>query len=256
MIKKNYKQSQILTSFSGIKHGFFGRNGGVSSGIYESLNCAPGSDDLLENVTENRWRSLLALGLEESTLFGLTQIHSTKVFCMSKNTKEDFPQGDGLVTNEEGISLSVLGADCAPVLFADKNAGVIGAAHAGWKGAVTGIIEEMAKKMCDLGADRSNIHACIGPTIHQDSYEVRKDFIKELNHFSAFKTDAFLQEKQGRFYFDLPAYLLEQCQRSNIQGESLGLDTYTLEDEFFSYRRNTHKGIKEYGRQISIIGIQ
>lgn len=252
---KNYKQSKILAGFNGIKHGFFTKNGGISSGIYESLNCAPSSDDALDNVIENRWRSLTALGLEETTLFGLQQIHSTKVYSILNNSKDDFPEGDGMVTNQPGISLSVLGADCAPVLFADANAGVIGAAHAGWKGAVTGMVEAMVEKMCGLGAERKNIHACIGPTIHQDSYEVREDFIKQLNQYSAFKTDQFLQEREGRFYFNLPAYLLEQCQHSEIHGESLGLDTYKLSDEFFSFRRNTHNDIKEYGRQISVIGL-
>ena len=255
IMDKNYKQSNLLKQFKGIKHGFFSKNGGISTGIYDSLNCAPSSDDKLENVIENRWRSLIMLGLEKTTLYGLQQIHSTKVFTITNKTKEDFPQGDGMVTNQPGISLSVLGADCAPVLFADENAGVIGAAHAGWKGAVTGMVEAMVEKMCDLGAERKNIQACIGPTIHQDSYEVRQDFIKELNHFSAFNTEQFLQEREGHFYFNLPAYLLEQCKRSDIRAESLGLDTYVLADEFFSYRRNTHQGIKEYGRQISVIGL-
>jgi len=257
--KQNYKESSVLSALNGVKHGFFTKNGGVSTGIYNSLNCAPSSDDALDNVIENRWRTLLTLGLEETTLFGLHQIHSTKVYTITKNTKDDFPKGDGMVTNEEGISLSVLGADCAPVLFADKQSGVIGAAHAGWKGAVTGMIEAVTEKMCELGAQRKNIHACIGPTIHQASYEVRKDFIKELTRHSTFKTDQFLKDEkiqeETRYYFDLPAYLLEQCKRSEINGENLGLDTYQLDDEFFSFRRNTHQDIKEYGRQISVIGL-
>lgn len=255
MTNKIYKQSDVLSALKGIKHGFFTKNGGVSTGTYDSLNCAPSSEDKLDNVIENRWRTLIALGLQETTLFGLHQIHSTKVYTITKNTKEDFQQGDGLVTNQSGISLSVLGADCAPVLFADRNAGVIGAAHAGWKGAVTGMIEAMTEKMCELGAQRKNIHACIGPTIHQDSYEVREDFIKELNRFSAFETGQFLKEKSGKYYFDLPSYLLEQCKRSDINGESLNLDTYQLADEFFSFRRNTHQDIKDYGRQASVIGL-
>ena len=254
-MNKNFKESKTLVRFNDIKHGFFTKNGGVSTGIYRSLNCAPSSEDNLDNVIENRWRTLIALGLEESTLFGLNQIHSTKVYTITKNTKDDFFKGDGMVTNQSGVSLSVLGADCAPVLFVDEKAGVIGAAHTGWKGAVTGMVEAVVEKMCELGATRKNIHACIGPTIHQVSYEVRKDFIQELKHFSAFSTNHFLKEIEGRFYFDLPSYLLEQCKRSEIQGESIGLDTYALSDEFFSYRRNTHQDIKEYGRQISVIGL-
>lgn len=255
MMKKNYKESEVLARTKGIKHGFFTKNGGVSTGIYDSLNCAPSSEDKLDNVIENRWRVLTALGLEEATLFGVSQIHSTQVYTISKNTEEDFPKGDGMVTNEPGIVLSVLGADCAPVLFADKNAGVIGAAHAGWKGAVTGMVESVVKKMCEIGAQRKNIHACIGPTIHQASYEVQDDFIQQLNTLSSLSTEQFLQNKAGRFYFDLPAYLLEECKCSKINGESLGLDTYKLESEFFSYRRNTHQGIKEYGRQVSVIAL-
>ena len=254
-MNKIYKQCNTLSSFGGIRHGFFTKNGGVSSGVYESLNCGPASNDLLENVLENRRRSVSALGLEDTTLFGLQQIHSTKVYSISHSGHEDFPEGDGMVTKEAGVSLSVLSADCAPVLFADSTAGVIGAAHAGWKGAVTGMIESMVESMCELGAQRKNIHACIGPTIHQPSYEVQNDFIQQLNSLGAFPADSFLMEKQGRFYFNLPAYLLQQCKRSKIKAESLELDTYTLKDEFFSYRRNTHQGIKEYGRQISIIAL-
>lgn len=255
MMKENYKQSEVLKSFNGIKHGFFTKNGGVSSGIYESLNCGPSSDDKLENVIENRWRALVALGLEETILYGLHQIHSTTVYAMTNKNHDDFPKGDALVSNQQGISLSVLGADCAPILFADKISGVIGAAHAGWKGAVTGIVEAVVLKMCDLGAQRKNIHACIGPTIHQPSYEVRDDFIQELNTLSDFPTAQFLKKIDEKFYFNLPNYLLEQCKQSEIQGENLGLNTYELENEFFSYRRNTHEGIKEYGRQVSVIGL-
>lgn len=252
---KNYKQSEVLGQINGIKHGFFTKNGGVSTGLYNSLNCGPSSDDKLDNVIENRWRVLTALGLEELTLFGLHQIHSTHVHTIIKGTEDDFPKGDGMVTNKPGIALSVLGADCAPVLFADKNAGVIGAAHAGWKGAVTGMVEAVVEKMCEIGAQRKNIVACIGPTIHQESYEVQDDFIQQLNTLSSFPAGHFVLNNEGHSYFDLPTYLLEQCKRSEINGESLRLDTYKLDNDFFSFRRNTHKGIKEYGRQISLIAL-
>ncbi len=248
-----YKQSTELNTIPRLRHGFFGKNGGVSSGIYDSLNCGPASADSLDNVIENRWRALSALGLQEAQLFGLKQIHSTKVYTIDKKSSDDYHAGDGLVTKEKGLALSVLGADCAPVLFADKSAGVIGAAHSGWKGSVSGIIESMVESMCAIGASRENIHACIGPTIHQQSYEVRDDFIRQLQSLSAFATEQFIQKQQEKYYFDLPAYLLAQCERSQIQGENIGLDTYALEDTFFSFRRNTHQGLKEYGRQISII---
>jgi hypothetical protein len=206
---------------------------------------------------ENRSRSLAALGLHETKLKGLNQIHSTIVHVIDNtynNSGKDFYQGDALVTKQSGISLSVLGADCAPVLFADEQSGVIGAAHAGWKGAVSGMVEAVVTAMCEQGASRQNIHACIGPTIHQESYEVQDDFIQQLQSLSDFSTDQFLLNIDDRSYFDLPSYLLEQCKRSSISGENLGLDTYCLEDDFFSFRRNTHAGLKEYGRQMSVIG--
>jgi YfiH family protein len=249
-----YKESDTLNDIQGIRHGYFTKHGGVSSGIYASLNCALNSEDVLENVLENRQRALVALGLHDTHLFGLNQIHSTTVHVIDKDSEDDFYQGDALVTKQSGISLSVLGADCAPLLFADKQAGVIGAAHAGWKGAVSGIVEAVVTAMCEQGASRENIHACIGPTIHQESYEVQNDFIQQLQKLSDFATDQFLLNVDNRSYFDLPAYLLEQCQRSAISGENLGLDTYMLEHEFFSFRRNTHAGLKEYGRQMSVIG--
>ena len=250
-----YKQSETLKSLYGIKHGFFGKSGGVSKGIYDSLNCGPSSLDSIDNVIENRWRAFHALGLEEGKLFGLKQIHSTTVHVITCKSSDDFHEGDALVTKVKGFALSVLGADCAPVLFADRKAGVIAAAHSGWKGAVSGIIESVVVSMCEQGAARENIKACIGPTIHQDSYEVKEDFIQQLESLSDFDTQSFINNKEGKFYFNLPGYILAQCERSQIQGESLEVDTYTNKDEYFSFRRNTHEGEKEYGRQISIISL-
>ncbi len=250
-----YKESDTLNDIQGIRHGYFTKHGGVSSGIYASLNCAPSSDDSLNKVTENRWRALSSLGLDETKLFGLTQIHSTKVHVIDKKSSDDFPQGDALVSREKGITLSVLGADCAPILFADKTSGVIAAAHAGWKGAVSGIVAAVVASMCKQGATKENIHACIGPTIHQPSYEVREDFIRQLQDLSSFPTNEFLTQQNDKFYFDLPGYLLKQFSLSGISGENLALDTYLLKDTFFSFRRNTHQGIKEYGRQMSVIGL-
>jgi len=253
-MKAVYKHSKTLNKIQGIQHGFFTKTGGGSSGIYDSLNCGPSSDDKSENVVENRRRVMEALGLQDAKLFGLHQIHSTTVYEVSSELDhQNYPKGDALVTTDKNVALSVLGADCTPILFSSADAGVIGAAHAGWKGAVTGIVESVVEKMCELGANREDIQACIGPTIHQESYEVRDDFLKQLNELSTLPTEAFVLEEQGSFYFDLPSYLLKQCQQSGIQSESLGLDTYVLKDEFFSYRRNTHEGVKDYGRQISVI---
>ena len=252
-MEAEYKKSEKISEIEGVQHGFFTKIGGVSSGIYDSLNCGPSSDDDIKNVTENRRRVMAALNLSNAKLYGLHQIHSTKVYQItSAMDNRELPEGDALVTTEKNIALSVLGADCTPILFTSTS-GVIGAAHAGWKGAVTGIVETVVEKMCSLGAEREKIRACIGPTIHQDSYEVQQDFIDQLKAISTIPADSFLREKEGKFYFDLPSFLLEQCKRSGIQSESLGLDTYVLKDEFFSYRRNTHEGIKDYGRQISVI---
>ncbi len=255
-MKLDFKQSNHLKAISNIQHGFFTKNGGVSTGVYESLNCSPGSDDKLENVLENRRRVMEALGAEDAKLYGLHQMHSTKVYAINKAMpNDDFRKGDAMVTNERGVFLSVLGADCTPVLFSNADGSVVGAAHAGWKGAVTGIVETVVENMCVLGAKREEISACIGPTIHQVSYEVQQDFIDKLNVLSGISSDQFLQEDQGKFYFDLPSYLLEQCKQSEITAEDIGLDTYQLSDEFFSYRRNTHEALTDYGRQISVIGI-
>lgn len=212
-------------------------------------------------MLENRHQVMEALGVkrdaDDTKLYGLHQIHSTKVYTINKTMPNDeFRKGDAMVTNERGVFLSVLGADCTPVLFSNADGSVVGAAHAGWKGAVTGIVEAVVEKMCELGAKREEITACIGPTIHQSSYEVQQDFIDQLNSLSSFPAGQFLQENKDRFYFDLPAYLLEQCKQSKIISEDIGLDTYQLKDEFFSYRRNTHKALKDYGRQISVIGIK
>jgi len=232
--------------------------------VYGSLNCSPSSDDELENVIENRKRVMQALGAdlgkgldeEKAKLYGLYQIHSTKVYTISKDMSNDeYRKGDAMVTNERGVFLSVLGADCTPVLFSNADGSIIGAAHAGWKGAVTGVVEAVVEKMCALGAKRETISACIGPTIHQSSYEVQQDFIDQLNEISNIPPKPYLLEEQSRCYFDLPAYLREQCNRSKIKVEDLGLDTYTLKDDFFSYRRNTHEKLIDYGRQISVIGL-
>ncbi|MEE9445449.1 MAG: peptidoglycan editing factor PgeF [Cocleimonas sp.] len=252
----DYKQSTLFTAIKGVRHGFFTKNGGVSSGVYTSLNCSPSSDDKPENVIENRQRVMSVLGMEQAQLFGLHQIHSKHVHQINSVNDTNFPDGDALVTTQQGIALSVLGADCTPVLFASKTGSVIGAAHAGWRGAVIGIVETVVKKMVELGERREDIIACIGPTIHQPFYEVQDDFITQLETMSDFAVNDFLLEKEGGVYFDLPAYLQEQCQRSDIKSESLGLDTYALEDEFFSYRRNTHRDLNDYGRQISVIGLE
>jgi YfiH family protein len=254
------EKSQLLSQLDGIEHGFFTKNGGVSAGVYSSLNCSPGSNDKIDHVMQNRSLVMQALGLASSTLYGLNQIHSSKVFTIKKGMPSGLPdgfrQGDAMVTQDKGVALSVLGADCAPVLFAASNTPIVAAAHAGWGGAVKGVIAAVVDQMCRLGARKQAISVAIGPCIHQPSYEVRDDFIAQLKALSDFNVDAFLLQKAGRFYFDLPGYIEKQCERSGVgQVENLGLDTYALDDAFFSFRRNTHAGEKDYGRQISVIGL-
>ncbi len=251
----NFKQAKLLAGIQGVRHGYFSRNGGVSTGVYASLNCSPSSDDKPDNVVENRQRVMAALGMTKVKLFGLNQIHSKQVHHIKSLRDTDFPDGDALVSTQKGVALSVLGADCTPVLFASKNGHIIAAAHAGWRGAVSGIIESVVEKMLQLGEKRENIVACIGPTIHQTAYEVQADFINELTALSDFKVDEFFRQKEGGTFFDLPTYLLKQCERSGIEASNIGLDTYQLSDEFFSYRRNTHQNLHDYGRQISVIGL-
>lgn len=238
-----------------IRHGFFSRRGGVSSDLYESLNCGPGSKDDPANVFENR-RIVSAhiSGRRDTPLLSCYQIHSATVVAATSDWGDDRPKADALVTNLPGLILGILTADCTPVLFADEKAGVIGAAHAGWKGALTGVIENTIGQMEVLGARRSQILAAIGPTIHQASYEVglefRDNFANKNPTFSDFFTPGISPEK---LQFDLPSFVKSQLGISGIKNMwDSGIDTYASADHF-SYRRTTHKKEADYGRQVSAI---
>lgn len=237
----------------GIAHGFFGRAGGVSGGIYTSLNCGPGSKDDPAAVAENRRR--VAEALKAIEVASLSQIHSPIVHTLSDWKMGARPEGDAMVTTRRGLALGILTADCAPVLFADAEAGVIGAAHAGWKGALGGVLEATLEAMEKLGASRARIHAAIGPSISQTSYEVGADFrdrfLAETRDNSCF----FVQsDKADHFRFDLPAYAAHRLTRAGTGAvEALGICTYPVENGFFSFRRTTHGGEPDYGRQISAI---
>lgn len=240
--------TSYLTSkkLGNISHGFFTHAGGVSTGIYASLNCGPGSNDDPSHVTENRARAVGALS-DSAELTGVYQIHSNIAHII------DTPgqlEGDGLVTNKKGLALSILTADCAPLLFRDAEASVIGAAHAGWKGAATGVIESTVQKMCDLGAERPRIIAAIGPCITQSSYEVGPEFYDNINDTRFFTPS----KKNGHYQFDLRDYIVSKLEKSEItEIDHLRHDTYRQKQDFFSYRRTTHQGENDYGRQISII---
>jgi YfiH family protein len=241
-----------LSNRPGLAHGFFGRGGGVSQGVYASLNCGPGSHDDPAAVAENRARCVAALA-PGARLVSLAQIHSATVHTVDAGW--DFaarPDGDAMVTALPGIMLGILTADCVPVLFADAEAGVIGAAHAGWKGAVGGVLENTVAAMTKLDARPSRIAAAIGPAIAQAHYEVGADlrarFADADSRFFA------ASDRPEHFRFDLPGYVRRRLEAAGIGDVSdLALSTYPPENGFFSYRRTTHRGEADYGREISAI---
>jgi polyphenol oxidase len=248
-------QAQGLNS-PRIAHGFFGREGGVSQGIYASLNCGPGSKDDPAAVAANRRRVADALA-PEVQLVSLAQVHSPIVHTLPAWGSVDGKrlEGDGMVTATPGLGLGILTADCAPVLFSDPNAGVIGAAHAGWKGALGGVLEATLEAMEKLGALRMRISAGIGPSISQQNYEVGADFRERFVEAEAKHHRFFVpSDREGHFRFDLPGYVAHRLTQAGTGSvETLGICTYSAENGFFSFRRTTHAGEPDYGRQISAI---
>jgi YfiH family protein len=245
-----------LTAIDGLRHGFFTRQGGVSSGIYASLNCGPGSRDEPANVTENRARVAELLGAKPGSLITVFQKHGADAVIAQKPWKQDkMPEADAIVTAKPGIAIGILTADCAPVLFCDGTAKVIGAAHAGWRGALSGIVEATVEAMETLGAEPERISAVIGPAISQGAYEVGAEF---MQHFlaEAPESEAFFiaDEASGEPHFDLVGYVAERLARAGVGAVAdLGLCTYCEETRLFSYRRSQHHGEGDYGRQISAI---
>mgnify|MGYP006268623529 CR=1 FL=1 len=240
----------------GIAHGFFGREGGVSEGIYTSLNCGPGSKDDPGAVTENRRRvaDALAPGIR---LVSLSQVHSPTVLTLPGPEAGSGlrPQGDAMVTATPGLGLAILTADCAPVLFADSEVGVIGAAHAGWKGAAGGVLEATLEAMERLGAARDRIRAVIGPCISQQNYEVGFELRDRILEQGLRMRRFFVPSgREGHYRFDLPAYVTHRLTQAGAGTvENLAVCTYPAENGFFSFRRTTHAGEPDYGRQISAI---
>lgn len=248
-----------LSEIKGVRHLFFTSKGGVSTGIYTSLNCGPGSDDDLENVIDNRARAMAGLELEPEALLTVHQHHSPDVVHVIEPwTLDKLPKADGMVTTERGIALGVLAADCAPVLFADLDAGVIGACHSGWKGALGGVIDSTVSLMVDLGAGHDRIAAAVGPCIGQKSYEVGAEFRSSFME-AAIGNSRFFKKgtAEGKFHFDLAGYVRYRLEEAGVQSIGvLGLDTYAEPDRFFSYRRTTHLNEPDYGRQLSAIVLE
>ncbi len=248
--------SPKLTLLSGINHGFFTREGGVSTGLYASLNTGQGSNDEPENVAENRARIATHLGVEPTNLVSVYQVHSNDVAIVTAPWQGDNrPKADSMVTNISNMALGILTADCGPILFADHAAHVIGAAHAGWKGAISGVLENTITAMETLGAARKNITACLGMTISQDNYEVGQEFLNQFLAANADNKQYFIPSKTPDHYmFNLPAFITMRLTQAGIGSiEDLGLCTYAYEQRFFSYRRTTHRKEPDYGRHMSAI---
>jgi polyphenol oxidase len=251
-------QATSLATLPRIRHAFFTRSGGVSQGVYASLNGGVGSNDGPEKVAENRARMAAALGVKPDRLLTAYQIHSPDVVVADEPwTREDRPHADAIVTRVPRLAIGVSTADCGPVLFADSEAGVIGAAHAGWRGALTGVIEATVAAMERLGADRGRIAAALGPTIRQPNYEVGPEFVERFLAADSGNSRFFLpSHRHGHSMFDLAGYISERLGRAGVaQFEDLGLCTYAEPERFFSYRRTTQSGEPDYGRHVNAIAL-
>lgn len=245
-------RSELLT----VPHGFLGRSGGVSKGEMWGLNVGYGSGDDPDLIAENRIRAVAAI-LPHSPLATVHQVHSPKaVYVEQPWSQDERPHADAMVTDRAGLLLGVLTADCAPVLFSDPEAGIIGAAHAGWRGAVGGVTDATIEAMEQLGARRERIAAAVGPCIAQPSYEVDEAFRARFEDEDSSNESFFVPGPGGKPHFDLAGYVLHRLKSAGVgRAEALGLDTYADPERFYSYRRSTHLGEPSYGRQISMIGL-
>jgi len=255
----NMLRAAALSALSGVRHAFFTRDGGVSGGIYASLNGGAGSDDAPAHVAANRARMAAALGVAPDHLLTAYQIHSPDVVTIDRPwLPSERPRADAIVTKTPALAIAVTTADCGPVLFADEKAGVIAAAHAGWRGAATGVLEATIAAMERCGAERSRIVAALGPMIRQPNYEVGPEFVR------SFKADDGANERFFRpatrpdhALFDLPGYIAGRLAAAGIRRvEDLGHCTYADDVRFFSYRRATHRKEADYGRHINAIALE
>ncbi len=250
-----YSTSPLLDQLNCVDHGFFGAQGGVSSGLYSSLNCGYSSLDDSASVRKNRQRVAACFGLEEANLHSLKQAHTNQVVQLDLASEVQFDiTADGMVCNVPGVGLGALGADCAPVLFVDPVNKVIGAAHSGWKGALTGINEAVVVAMQKMGAHVQSIYASIGPAMQQHYYEVKPDFRAHFKNTSPIDSSIYFSERESRLYFDTPAYIRARLLETGIQNiDQSQQDTYAQREQYFSYRRSCAAGENDYGRQIAVI---
>jgi YfiH family protein len=246
---------EIITAdaLAPLRHGFFTRKGGASSGVFSGLNCGLGSSDQSDVVRINRTRAADALGLGPENLVNVHQVHSARVEVV-EGPQEERPRADGMVTKVPGLALAILTADCQPVLFADRQAGVIGAAHAGWRGALDGVLEETVEQMEALGASRGDIVAVIGPSISQQAYEVGPEFLDDFMADDPDNHRFFANGEGDRYLFDLPSFGLHRLRRAGVgHAEWTRHCTYSDAGRFYSYRRATHAGEADYGRLLAAI---
>jgi purine-nucleoside/S-methyl-5'-thioadenosine phosphorylase / adenosine deaminase len=249
--------SSLLAAVPGVRHAFFTSEGGVSEGVYASLNGGPGSNDDPAKVAENRARMAAQMGVTPDNFLTLHQIHSPDAVVASGPWNGSRPKADALVSNTEGLSIGVTTADCGPVLFVDPHARVIGAAHAGWKGALSGILESTIEAMEKLGADRGGIVAAIGPLIRQHSYEVGAEFVERFLDADAEYARFFLPgSRDGHAMFDLAGLIRLRLENAGIlMIDDLGIDTYS-DERCFSYRRSVHRKEADYGRHVHAIALE
>jgi YfiH family protein len=251
-------QARSLSALPGIRHAFFTRAGGVSGGLYESLNGGLGSEDSPTKVAENRARMAAAIGVRPENFLSVYQIHSPNVVIADAPwPAADRPRADAIVTKTPGLGIGIGTADCGPVLFADPDARVVGAAHAGWRGAFTGVLEATIAEMEKLGAKRERISAAAGPMISQRNYEVGKELIDRFLEADKDNAKYFAPAaREGHAMFDLPRYVIDRLQRAGVaQVEDLACCTYADEAQFYSYRRATHRKEPDYGRHINAIAL-
>jgi polyphenol oxidase len=251
-------QALSLAKLDGFHHAFFTRSGGVSQGVYATLNGGTGSNDAPDKIAENRARMSTILGVSADRLLTAYQIHSPDVVVVEEPwTHEQRPRADAIVTRVARLAIGVSTADCGPLLFADRQAGVIGAAHAGWRGALSGVIEATVAAMEKLGASRARITAALGPTIQQPNYEVGPEFVARFSAADADNARFFVASPNaGHAMFDLPGYIAVRVQRAGIVNfEDVGLCTYAEPDRFYSFRRATHRNEPDYGRHINAIAL-
>ena len=251
--------TETLCRVSRVRHAFFTREGGVSGGLYASLNCGLGSGDNPDNIAANRDRAMARLDLDGGDLVTVYQTHSADVVRVDEPWKADAsPSADATVTRMPGVALGVLTADCAPVLMADEEAGVIGAAHAGWRGALKGVLEASVEAMCGLGARPQRIVAAVGPAIQQESYEVGPEFHAEFMDSDKLNGAFFSDSpRDGHFMFDLPGYVVGRLDALGLAAvEAAPDDTFGNEERFFSYRRATQRRENDYGRGLAAIALK